>query len=141
MRVVDIYTDGATSGNPGVSGAGIYIKANNKTYAYAVPLGMMSNHEAEFHAVIQALDICLEKFPKEILAFSSDSQLVVDTIEKGYTKNKTFQPLLEAINEKANAFSLFFIKWIPSQKNVHADKLAKQAILKQQREQHKHPYK
>ncbi|MGX4668837.1 hypothetical protein JNUCC74_06445 [Cerasibacillus sp. JNUCC 74] len=45
-------------------------------------LGILSNHEAEFYAVIHALIVYKEKFPDEILAFRSDSKLVVDAIEK-----------------------------------------------------------
>ncbi|MFB4472054.1 RNase H family protein, partial [Oceanobacillus caeni] len=92
-KLIEIYTDGASSGNPGPSGAGIYIKANKKQYEYAIPLKDLSNHEAEFYAVIKALEICKNEFPGEILSFRSDSQIVVNTIDRDYTKNKTFLPL------------------------------------------------
>jgi len=126
--MITVFTDGASSGNPGRSGAGIYIKAEGKIYEYAIPLGVFSNHEAEFHAVLKALEICKQNFPGEILSFHSDSKTVVDIIEKDFTKNKTFLPLLEKIREATNDFPYFFIKWIPEKKNKHADKLAKQAI-------------
>ncbi|PAV28606.1 ribonuclease HI [Virgibacillus profundi] len=126
--MIEVYTDGASSGNPGLSGAGIYIKTGGRTHEYSFPLGILSNHEAEFHAVIKALGICRRHFPAEILSFRSDSRVVVDVIEKGYTKNKTFLPLLEKINEEADHFPHFFIKWIPEKKNGNADKLARKAI-------------
>jgi|SRR5699024_1934374 len=129
--MIEVYTDGASSGNPGASGAGIYMKANGKSHEFALPLGEMSNHEAEFHAVNEALAICIEKFPGEILSFHSDSQVVVDAIEKNYVKNETFKALLKKIMEKSNAFPYFFIKWIPSKQNFHADQLAKRAIQEQ----------
>lgn len=126
--MIEVYTDGASSGNPGLSGAGIYIKASEKTYEYAFPLGMLSNHEAEFHAVIKALEICKAYFPDEILSFRSDSRLVVDAIEKKFTKNQSFLPLLEKIMEEASYFPYFFIKWIPEKRNGHADQLARAGI-------------
>ena len=126
--MIEVYTDGAANGNPGMSGAGIYIKANGSTYNYSIPLGMLSNHEAEFHALIKALEICREQFPGEIVSFRSDSKVVVDTIEKDFTKNNSFLPLLEKIKEEANHFPHFFIKWIPEKKNGHADRLARKAI-------------
>ncbi|RKQ35861.1 ribonuclease HI family protein [Oceanobacillus halophilus] len=126
--MIEVYTDGASSGNPGKSGAGIYIKANNTTYEYTFPLGELSNHEAEFHAVIKALEICKESFPGEILSFRSDSKIVVDTVEKDYSKNATFLPLLEKIRAESNHFPYVFFKWIPSKQNSHADKLARSAI-------------
>ncbi|WP_188455796.1 ribonuclease HI family protein [Virgibacillus oceani] len=129
--MIEVYTDGASSGNPGISGAGIYIKTSGKIFEYALPLGMLSNHEAEFHAVIKALEICKESFPGEILSFRSDSKLVVDVIDKDFTKNQTFLPLFEKIKEEASNFPHFFIKWIPEKKNHHADQLARKAIRMQ----------
>lgn len=129
--MIEVYTDGASSGNPGISGAGVYIKANGKKYEYSFPLGKMSNHEAEFHAVIKALEICSEHFQGEILSFRSDSKVAVDVIEKDLTKNQTFLPLLEKIREEADSFPYFFIKWIPDKSNSHADRLARKAIRTQ----------
>ncbi|WP_029329117.1 reverse transcriptase-like protein [Lentibacillus jeotgali] len=126
--MIEVYTDGSSSGNPGASGAGIYIKAHGGKYEFSFSLGVMSNHEAEFHAVLKALGICLEHFPDEILSFRSDSRLVVDAIEAGFIKNQVYKPLLSQINEKASSFPYFFIKWIPEKQNPHADRLARQAI-------------
>ncbi|WP_449355509.1 reverse transcriptase-like protein [Virgibacillus natechei] len=126
--MIEVYTDGASRGNPGLSGAGIFIKANKSNYEYAFPLGHLSNHEAEFHAVIKALEVCKGEFPNEILSFRSDSRTVVDIIEKDSTRNNTFLPLLDKIRKETNAFPYFFIKWIPEKQNKHADKLARAAI-------------
>lgn len=128
MRLIEIYTDGASHGNPGFSGAGVYIKAQGKEHRYAFPLDIMSNHEAEFHAVIKALEICQSDFPGEILSFRTDSQVVVDAIEKNDIKNKHLAPLLNLIQTLASEFPYFFIKWIPSHQNQQADQLARQAL-------------
>lgn len=126
--MVTVQIDGATDVKTGQSGAGIYMRAKGEYDSYKIPLGKMSNHEAEFHAVIEALKICNEQFPGEILAFQTDSQIVVDSIEKNYAKNKAFQNLLSQINELSKNHPYFFIKWIPSNQNNQADLLAKQAI-------------
>ncbi|WP_053219459.1 reverse transcriptase-like protein [Virgibacillus senegalensis] len=126
--MIEVYTDGASSGDPGLSGAGIYIKAKKKIFEYRFPLGSMSNHEAEFQAVIKGLEICRENFPDEILSFRSDSKLVVDVVEKDFTKNQKFLPFLHEIRLHSEAFQHFFIKWIPEKQNQHADNLARQAI-------------
>ncbi|MFC4557759.1 RNase H family protein [Virgibacillus kekensis] len=128
--MIEIYTDGASSGNPGPSGAGIYIKSASEKYEYSFPLGEMSNHEAEFHAILKALEVCKKQFPGEILSFRSDSKVAVDVIEKESTKNQTFQPLLEKILTEASNFPYFFIKWIPEKNNGHADRLAREGIRK-----------
>ncbi|SFA95029.1 RNase HI [Lentibacillus halodurans] len=126
--MIEVYTDGASSGNPGASGAGVYIKDHGTIYEFSFPLGVMSNHEAEFHAVVKALEICIEHFPDDILSFRSDSKLVVDAVENGFTKNQVYQPLLAAIQKKADSFPYFFIKWVPEKQNPHADRLARRAI-------------
>ncbi|MFD2629115.1 ribonuclease HI family protein [Oceanobacillus kapialis] len=126
--MIEVYTDGASRGDPGKSGAGIYIKQGKNKFEYAIPLGELSNHEAEFLAVIKALEICEEKFPDEIISIRSDSKLVVDVVERNFTRNKNFKPFLETIIQKSATFPYFFIKWIPEKQNPHADRLAKRAI-------------
>ncbi|MGY0692438.1 ribonuclease HI family protein [Virgibacillus sp. FSP13] len=126
--MIEVYTDGASSGNPGTSGAGIYIKADGNIHEFSFPLSTLSNHEAEFEAVLKALQVCKEHFPDEILSFRSDSRIVVDVVEKDFTKNQTFLPYLEKIRAEASSFPHFFIKWIPEKKNNHADQLARKAI-------------
>lgn len=126
--MIEIYTDGASRGNPGISGAGIYTKTAQANYEFAIPLANMTNHEAEFHAVIEALRICLDLFPGEILSFRSDAKVVVHAVENNYVKNVLFQPLLTEIEELSKYFPYLFMKWIPSKENYHADRLAKQAI-------------
>lgn len=127
--MIEVYTDGASSGSPGKSGAGIYLKTGNKNKEFSIELPIMTNHEAEFHAVIHALDICIEFFPGEIIALQSDSQLVVQAIEKRFVKNKQYKNLLEKILHQTEHFPYVFAKWIPSRQNFHADRLARQAII------------
>src|SRR5690625_5378957 len=100
IKMNKVYTDGASAGIPVISGACIYIKANNQTFEYSIPLEHMSNHEAEFHAVLHALKICLTNFPHEILSFRTDSNLVIVVVELNNTKNKTFRILLKQIHQR-----------------------------------------
>ncbi|WP_221564752.1 reverse transcriptase-like protein [Alkalihalobacillus sp. TS-13] len=126
--MIDVYVDGASSGNPGPSGAGIFIKGlPNGPESYSIPLGVMTNHEAEYHAVIHALKICIDKQYK-IVSFRTDSQLVEQAVDKEYVKKNLYQPLLQQILHLKDELDLFFIKWIPSSQNKNADKLARAAI-------------
>jgi ribonuclease HI len=126
--MIEVYTDGASRGNPGLSGAGVYIKDGNRQYEYAFPLGNISNHEAEFLAVIKAMEICTESFPDEILSVRTDSKIVVDVVEKNFTKNELFLPFLETIQEYTKVFPHVFFKWLPEKQNKNADSLAKKGI-------------
>ncbi len=125
--MIEVYIDGASAGNPGPSGAGIFIKGQGIQEKHAIPLGVMSNHEAEFHALIKALEICLENNYKTV-SFRTDSELVNRAIEKEFAKNKQFSPLLDNALQLSKRFELFFMKWIPSRENNVADELARKAI-------------
>ena len=125
--MIEVYIDGATAGNPGISGAGIFIKGHGSAENYSIPLGNMSNHEAEYHALLHALRICIKQNYK-VVSFRTDSQLVERAVEKQFAKNKAFAPLLEEALQMIETFDLFFIKWIPSSQNSVADALARKAI-------------
>lgn len=127
--MIEVYIDGASAGNPGLSGAGIFIRGNGINEKYSIPLGNMSNHEAEFHAFIKALEICLaNNYP--VVSFRTDSELINRAVEKEFAKNRQFAPLLESALQLSKKFELFFMKWIPSRENKVADELARQAIRK-----------
>ena len=129
--MIEVYIDGASAGNPGPSGAGIFIKGNGIAEKFSIPLGMMSNHEAEYHAFIKALELCLEKgYSHSVVSFRTDSELVNKAVEKEFAKNKLYAPLLEHALQLSKQFELFFMKWIPSIENKVADELARLAIRK-----------
>ncbi|GAF66650.1 reverse transcriptase-like protein [Alkalihalobacillus trypoxylicola] len=126
--VVEVYIDGASAGNPGPSGAGVLINfKNGKVEEFSKSLSIMSNHEAEYEALLFALNLCLQKEIK-MASFRTDSQLIEQAIERRYVKNRQFQKYLNEALIMIDQFDLFFIKWIPSQSNKKADQLAKNAI-------------
>jgi ribonuclease HI len=127
QRLIEVYIDGASAGNPGPSGAGIFIKGNGLNKKYSIPLGTISNHEAEFYAFLHALKICLEN-NFTVVSFRTDSELVNRAVEKEFVKSEVFAPLLKEALELSKKFDLFFMKWIPSRENKVADELARKAI-------------
>lgn len=126
--MIEVYIDGASKGDPGPSGAGVYIKKGKAQYSYSFPIGILSNHEAEFTALIKALEVCQKDFPDEILSVRSDSKLVVDSLERSATKQERFLPYLRKAEQLSEPFPYFFMKWIPDKQNKHADELARKAI-------------
>ncbi|WP_163537617.1 ribonuclease HI family protein [Gracilibacillus sp. YIM 98692] len=129
--MIEVYTDAASQGNPGPSSVGIYIKKDKEKFYQKKYIGTYSNHEAEFIAVLEALNFCRRMFPKEILSFRSDSKTVVEAVEKNYVKNDVFYPYLQQINEQTEYFPYVFFKWIPEKQNKQADKLAREALFDQ----------
>ncbi|WLR46793.1 ribonuclease HI family protein [Halobacillus litoralis] len=130
--MLEVYTDAACSGEPGPSAAGVVIKQNQKTEEHQIYLGNWTNHEAEFLAIIHALQICKEKYSGEIISIRSDSKIAVDTMDKRYTKNEKFLPLFERIMNLEENFSYVFYKWIPDKKNKNADRLARECLQTKQ---------
>lgn len=131
--MIEMYTDGATNETSKHSGAGIYLKLDEKTISLSITLPYVSNHDAEFLAVIKALEYCAEQYPHEIISIRTDSQIVVDLIENKERTNKRFAAYVHKINALIDEFPYVFCKWIPSVENYHADKLAKEACLSQQK--------
>ena len=127
--MIEIYFDGASAGNPGPSGAGVFINANGKVERFSMPLPEMSNHEAEFHAFIYALELGIQRGFKTV-SFRTDSELVDRAVEKEFVKNRLYAPLLDQALKLIEEFDLFFLKWIPSSENKNADQLARSAIHK-----------
>lgn len=123
----EIYIDGASAGNPGPSGIGIFIKYDGKAESFSIPLGTMSNHEAEFSALIEGMKICAEKGLRTV-SFRTDSQVVDRAANAGFAKNPAFRHFIEEMLQLQTEFDLFFIKWIPSKENHVADQLARKAI-------------
>ena len=64
---VEIYIDGAARGNPGESGIGVLIKdENGKTSEIKKYLGTLTNNQAEYTALITALESSNEHHAKKL---------------------------------------------------------------------------
>jgi ribonuclease HI len=128
-NMLEVYIDGASSGNPGPSGIGLFIKGEGHSIQIGEFIGESNNHVAEFIALIRGLEEA-KKLGTSFVSVRSDSKIVVSSMEKKYVKNEQFKPYLEEALKLADEFDLFFIKWIPEQQNKAADLLARQAIRK-----------
>ena len=88
MKKVEIYTDGACSGNPGPGGWGAVLRyrSGEKVYEKELSGGDASttNNRMELTAFIEALGLLKE--PCEV-RFCSDSQYVINGLEKGWAKS------------------------------------------------------
>lgn len=129
LQLIELYIDGASAGNPGKSGIGIFIKGEGHLIKISEPIEPTNNHTAEFIALLRGLEEA-QKLTTGIVSARSDSQLVVMSVEKRFVKNELFKELLAKVIEITDSFDLFFIKWIPNSENRAADALAKEAIRK-----------
>lgn len=129
---VEVFTDGASRGNPGQAGAGWVITASSgellkEGFAY---LGRRTNNEAEYEAVIRALEDATSLGARSV-SLRSDSQLLVRQINGQYrVKNARLANLHRAAREVIQHFRRFDARHIPREQNSEADALANKAIDK-----------
>lgn len=84
--IVDIYTDGASKGNPGLAGYGwVMITDNSKKYkSYGVKHA--TNNQMELGAVIDVIKTILSVPRSKVMTLNihSDSKYVCDAFNKGW---------------------------------------------------------
>lgn len=80
-KTVEIYTDGACSGNPGPGGYGVILKYNEMKRELSEGFQKTTNNRMELLAVIRGLSML--KYPCKVKLYS-DSKYVVDAICKGW---------------------------------------------------------
>ncbi len=81
MKYVEIYTDGACSGNPGAGGYGALLMYGSAKKELSQGYRMTTNNRMEMLAVIKALEALKE--PCRVTLYS-DSKYVIDAITKGW---------------------------------------------------------
>ncbi|MCR5577250.1 MAG: ribonuclease HI [Oscillospiraceae bacterium] len=83
MKTVEIYTDGACSGNPGPGGWGAILRYRGTERELSGGEAQTTNNRMELTAVIRALEALKEPCTVELW---SDSRYVIDGLEKGWAK-------------------------------------------------------
>jgi ribonuclease HI len=127
-----IYVDGASSGNPGYSGAGIIIfdEYGTEISRDSIFLGKMTNNMAEYEALLRALQKAHEYGAQDVVAHT-DSLLVANQIIGTYKiNNDILREYVVKVKKIISNFGHFAIQYIPREQNRIADKLAKGGIKK-----------
>lgn len=140
FSIINIFTDGASSGNPGVSGAAcIFFDKNNKEFLRQnINLGINTNNYAEYSAILLAVKNIEELEENDFFKdfkidfrdikfnFFSDSELMVNQLNKKYKiSNDKLKILANEFFEKIKILDINYnIYHIPREKNSLADHLA-----------------
>ena len=127
-----IYIDGASRGNPGRAGAGIWItnREGRKISEVSRYLGTKTNNEAEYWALLLGLREA-KRLGGEALQIFTDSELVERQIKGVYrVRDLNLKALHKTVLQNLKTFSSFEIESIPREGNKEADRLANQAIQK-----------
>ena len=83
MKTVEIYTDGACSGNPGPGGWGAILRYRETEKELSGGAADTTNNRMELTAVIEALALLKECC---VVGLYSDSKYVIDGLSKGWAK-------------------------------------------------------
>jgi ribonuclease HI len=93
---ITIYTDGASSGNPGPGGYGIVLISGKHRLEKSEGFRLTTNNRMELLAVIAGLE-ALKKQGSNVVVYT-DSRYVADAVEKGWV----FQWESKAFKKKKN---------------------------------------
>lgn len=128
-RVI-IFTDGASRGNPGPASIGAVLKDEQGKIVKTIsqPIGRATNNQAEYRAIIAALESATRLGISQVEIYS-DSELVVRQVNGRYrVKKAPLKPLYQRVKQLQSQFSGFAITHIPRQQNREANRLASQAL-------------
>lgn len=126
--MIEVFIDGASRGQGvkdtiGDAAIGIAIYKNKKMIGqYARGLGKRTNNEAEYEALITALQLCWAADLKDPIIYS-DSALVCKQVNKEWNCNETLRPLLLSVHEIQEIYR-FRLQQVPRATVWEADALA-----------------
>lgn len=124
----EIYIDGSSRGNPGLSGIGlIAFKENKRIFSYREFIGIKTNNQAEYFALKRALQI--SSFQTKKIRIKSDSILLVNQRSKKYKiRNIELKNLSMEISNLEKLFDVVEYRHIMRNENYDADLQANSSI-------------
>lgn len=125
-----VACDGASRGNPGPAGIGVQITDDDGTVVAEIArgLGVATNNQAEYTAVIEGLRRALELGATRV-TLRSDSRLLVEQLSGRFrVKNPTLQRLHKAVRDVAARFEGVEYEHVPRERNTEADRLANEGV-------------
>lgn len=130
-----LFTDGACEFDddykPVNAGIGGLLKIDNKIiFSFSENIGIKTNNEAEYLALMKGIEICVERNFLNISIFL-DSELVVKQINGDYkVKNDRMSILHKKTHELLSNLKSWKVIHILRDKNIEADELSKEGLSK-----------
>jgi ribonuclease HI len=128
---VEIWCDGACSGNPGPSGIGVVIIDGEQRAEISEFLGHGTNITAELTAILRALQQIEDR--QRVVVLHTDSQFSIDMLTKPW-KAKKNPELVAEVRAKAKEFPNLKLVWVRGHADVElnerCDALATEAVAR-----------
>jgi ribonuclease HI len=129
--LLQIHTDGASRGNPGKAAyAYVIAPEDGDLIEEAGCLGTMTNNQAEYTALVRALEHALELGSRHRVVVNSDSELLVKQMSGEYrVKNEDLRDLFSQAQELRKRFAGgVTIRHVRRGQNSRADALCNEAL-------------
>ena len=127
-----VFCDGASRSNPGDASIGVSISLDGKEiHTISREIGIATNNEAEYQALIDGLNYCIENSINEVDVFL-DSKLVIEQVKKNYkVKAHNLKEYNSQVENMIKEFKYIEFKHVYREDNKRADQLANLALDKQ----------
>ena len=129
-KTIKVFTDGCAKGNPGPAGVGYVLQSIDGLVLDEgfADLGIATNNEAEYRALIMAMERCIELGIKSAYFFT-DSELMAKQLTGVYKiKNDRLAELAKKVSALRKQFEKFQLTHVRRELNARADKLANKAL-------------
>ncbi len=128
--LLTIHTDGASRGNPGAAAYAYTISGDGlKTIEECGVLGRMTNNQAEYTALVNALHHATRLGKQHRLAIKSDSELLVKQMRGEYrVKDPDLRSLYDEARRLAHEFVGVTFQHIRREENGRTDALCNRAL-------------
>tara|TARA_Y100001970_G_C13989902_1_gene727669 strand:- start:38 stop:574 length:537 start_codon:yes stop_codon:yes gene_type:complete len=130
-----LFIDGAAEFDedlkPNNAGIGGLIKKGDKLiYSFSKNIGIRTNNEAEYSALIEGIKACLDHKIYHINIFS-DSELVVNQVNGKYKlKDPKMIKLHDEVKKICSKLTSWTITHVRREQNIEADELSKEGLTK-----------
>ncbi len=129
--LLTIHTDGASRGNPGPAAfAYVIARDGEEPIEEAGKIGRMTNNQAEYTALVRALEHALELGEHHRVLVHSDSELMVKQMSGQYrVKNEDLRDLYEEARDLSARFrGGVSFRHVRREQNARADALGNEAL-------------
>ncbi len=132
MQFITMFTDGGSRGNPGPAaiGAVIFNEVGDELIRLKKTIGVTTNNQAEYQALVMALQWVKQGYGSAKVLAHLDSELVVKQLQGHYKmKNAELRPWFNQIHALVNDLGGEVVfQHVPREKNKIADLLVNEAL-------------
>ena len=128
MTAVEIKFDGGSKPNPGQSAIGYIVESADWREERSAHIGESTNNRAEYHALIQALELAAQRESDRVVA-KGDSRLIVRQVSGDWNVNDDeLRRLNRRVQELKSEFESFEIREVSREENTEANDLVDSAL-------------